>query len=142
MGRDLTLHLYLLALTGIVLAAAVTALPTRGRSGFDAGLRPRPRAGARPPQLERVERTVTLGVANAYDFHARLRPLLRECAAARLATARGIDLDSPGGREAVGEESWALLRPDREPPANRFTPGPDEQDLRRLVQFLETLGRD
>jgi hypothetical protein len=138
-SRQLTLHLYVLALAGLLMIAIVAALPSRGRSAFEAALRRPPPDERRPPQLERVERTVTLGVANSFDFHARLRPLLREVAAARLATARGIELDSPAGRAAVGEEAWELLRPDREPPADRFTAGPDERRLRRLVEFLETL---
>jgi hypothetical protein len=138
-GRQLVLQLYLLALTGLLMVAIVGALPARGRSAFEAALR-RPQAEERrPPQLERVERTVTLGVATSFDFHARLRPLLREVAAARLATARGVELDSPAGRAALGEDTWELLRPDREPPADRYAPGPDEQRLRGLVEFLETL---
>src|SRR5581483_11199810 len=137
--RRLVLHLYLLAGTALVLGAAVGALPRRGRSAFDAALeRPVPEA-ARPPQLARVERAVTLGVGNALDFHARLRPLLRDVAAARLAAAGGVELDSPAGRAALGEEAWELLRPDREPPVDRFGRGVDESRLRRVVATLEAL---
>lgn len=138
-SRTLLVHAYVLVLAGLVLAALVAALPTARSSAFDAALRrPRPQE-ARPPQLERVERNVTLGVANAFDFHLRLRPLLRDAAAARLAAARGVDLDGPAGRAAVGEEAWELLRPDREPPDDRFAAGIPEQRLRRLVDVLETL---
>jgi hypothetical protein len=136
-GRELALHLYLLALGGLVMLAAVAALPSRARSGFDAALGRQPPEPRRPPQLERTERTVTLGVANSFDLHARLRPLLREIAAARLAR-RGIELDSPRGREALGEDAWELLRPDRPVPHDRFAAGVEEQRLRRLVEFLET----
>jgi hypothetical protein len=136
-GRQTALHLYLLALAGLVMAAAVAALPARQRSAFDAALRRPARESRRPPELERTERTVTLGIANAFDLHARLRPLLREVATARLA-ARGIELDSARGRAAVGEEAWALLRADREPPQDRFEAGIDEQQLRRLLDLLES----
>jgi hypothetical protein len=136
-GRQTALHLYLLALCGLVLAAAVAALPARERSRFDAGLARAAQEPRRPPQLERTERAVTLGVANSYDLHARLRPLLREVATARLA-ARGIELDSERGRAAVGSDAWELLRPDREPPEDRFAGGIDRQQLRRLLDFLET----
>jgi len=114
------------------------ALPVR-RSAFERALRRQPPEDARPPQLERVERGVTLGVSLAYDYHARLRPLLREVAAARLALSRGIDLDSPAGRAALGEEAWELLRADREPPEDRFGPGVDRGALARLVATLERL---
>jgi hypothetical protein len=138
-SRELTLHLYLLCVTALVLAAALGALPARGGSAFDRALRrPEPQSG-RPPQLERVERATTLGVSNASDLHARLRPLLREAAAARLAASRGIELDSPAGRAAVGEDAWELLRTDHEPPDDRFGPGVDEAVLRRVVAILETL---
>jgi hypothetical protein len=139
LSRELTLHLYLLCLTALVLAAALGALPPRGRSVFDAALRRPEPLSQRPPQLERVERATMLGVANASDLHSRLRPLLREAAAARLAAGRGVELDSPAGRAALGEEAWELLRPDREPPDDRFARGVDEALLRRVVAILETL---
>jgi hypothetical protein len=138
-GRELALHLYLLCVTALLLAAAVGALPARRRSSFDAALWRPVRPDARPPELDRAERTVALGIGSAFDLHGRLRPLLREAAAARLANARGIDLDSPAGRAAVGEEAWELLRPDRPPPDDRFAPGVDEAELRRLLAILETL---
>jgi hypothetical protein len=142
-SRQLALHLYLVMVAGIVLAAAVgatrAALPAPGRSAFDEALRRREPEQRRPAQLERIERAVTLGTTTAFDFHARLRPLLREVAAARLARARGVDLDSPAGRAALGDDAWELLRPDREPPDDRFGPGLDPHRLRRLVALLETL---
>jgi len=141
-GRDLAFHLYLLVLAGLAMLGAARAtgraLPVR-RSAFERALRRQPPEDARPPQLERVERGVTLGVSLAYDYHARLRPLLREVAAARLALSRGIDLDSPAGRAALGEEAWELLRADREPPEDRFGPGVDRGALARLVATLERL---
>jgi hypothetical protein len=135
----LAVRVYVLALTALVLAGALAALPARGRSAFDAALRRPPRQQTRPPQLERMERAVTLGVGGTYDFHARLRPLLREIAAARLATARGVELDTDAGRAPLGEDAWELLRPDRPPPEDRFARGVDEQRLRRLVAILEDL---
>ncbi|HET7045571.1 MAG TPA: hypothetical protein VFI37_12030 [Gaiellaceae bacterium] len=143
LGRDLALHLYLLVLCGILLLATLratrAALPERDRSRFEQALRREPPGDERPPQLERVERGVTLGVSLAQDFHVRLRPLLREAARARLAVSRGVDLDSPAGRAALGEEAWELLRPDREPPTDRFGPGLDPARLARLVDEIESL---
>jgi len=142
-GTEAVLHLYLLFLAAVVMLGAVgatqAAAPARKRSAFDAALRRGPRGDARPPELERMERGVTLGVAHAFDFHARLRPLLRDIAAARLALSRGIDLDTPAGRAALGEEAWELLRPDRPAPDDRFGPGVPADRLRALVDSLETL---
>ena len=142
-SRELALHLYLLALGAIVMLGAVAAtraaVPERRRSAFDAALRHRPPADARPPQLERLERAVTLGVAGAFDFHARLRAVLRDVAVTRLAVERGIDLDSPAGRAALGDEAWELLRPDREPPDDRFAAGISPARLRALLDRLESL---
>jgi hypothetical protein len=142
-GRELALHVYLLVVGGLVMLATLratrAALPERRRSRFEQALHRPPPGDERPPQLDRVERGVTLGVSLAQDFHVRLRPLLRDAARARLAVARGVDLDSAAGRAAVGEDAWELLRPDREAPEDRFGPGVDRGTLARLVDTLERL---
>jgi len=142
-GRETAFHVWLLVVCGVLMLATLratrAALPERGRSRFELALHRAPPPDERPPQLERVERGVTLGVSLAQDFHARLRPLLRDAARARLAVTRGVDLDSPAGRAALGEEAWELLRPDREPPEDRFGPGVDRRELARLVDTLERL---
>lgn len=141
--NSLVLHVYLLVLGALVmlgaLAATRAAAPARGRSPFERALHRTPPPDERPPQLARVERGVTLGVAHAFELHARLRPQLREVAEARLALRRGVALDSPAGRAALGEDAWELLRPEREPPDDRFSPGIDADGLRRLVERLENL---
>ena len=140
---ELVLHVYLLVLGALVmlgaLAATRAAAPPRVRSPFEAALRREPPRAERPPQLARVERGVALGVAAAFELHARLRPQLREIAEARLAVHRGVELDSPAGRAAVGEEAWELLQPEREAPEDRFAPGIPAERLRRLVETLENL---
>lgn len=142
-GRELAVHLYLLAVAAIVLAGTVSGIGGGARrprrSAFDEALHRRPAAEERPPQLERVERAVVLGVSSAFDFHARLRPVLREVATARLARFRGVELDSDAGRAAVGEDAWELLGPDRPPPDDRYASGVDARRLRDLVDMLETL---
>lgn len=141
--EGLVLHVYVLVLGGLVmlgaLAATRAAAPARGRSPFERALHRLPPADERPPQLARVERGVTLGVAHAFELHQRLRPQLREIAEARLAVRRGLALDSPAARAALGEEAWELLRPEREPPEDRFAPGIDAERLRRIVERLENL---
>ena len=60
-----------------------------------------------------------------YDLHYRLRPTLRETAAGLLAVRRGIELDREPdrGARALGDETWQLVRPDREPPDDRAAAG-------------------
>ena len=72
-----------------VVAAAGDAIPRRLRSEFDCGAR---RVGATAdrqlPEIEKLEREVTLATASAYDLHFRLLPHLREIAQARARTRR------------------------------------------------------
>ena len=84
-GRaEVVLRLYLLALAGFALGTLLlrlrAALPERGVSPVDAALGRRPPARQRIPELERLEREVTLGQATAFDLHFRLRPTLRRIA--------------------------------------------------------------
>ena len=77
----------------------------------------RPEPAGPVPQLAKVEREVTLAIGNAYDFHSRLLPHLREIAGARL-ERRG----QRPGPDTLGRW-WELLRPDRPEPSERFAPG-------------------
>lgn len=141
----LILRVYLLALAAVALAHLVRlvrgALPAATGSAFEAGLRRRPRRPERLPELERVEREVSLGLATAFDLHYRLRPSLRRTARELLASRRGIDLDtSPeAARRALGDQTWEIVRPDREPPRERFAAGLDLASLRTVVASLEAL---
>ena len=126
------------AALGATAVAAYRPLPSRSR--FEE-LQRLPRAREpRPAELERLERGVDLGLARAEDFHVLLRPALRGIAATLLA-ARGLDLDrdSKRVRELLGEESWDLLRPERERPSDPFERGVEPAHLRRLVEDLERL---
>jgi hypothetical protein len=145
-GRiDLELRIYALLVAGIALLAALGALrrayPPPERSLVDEALERPEHEEERLPQLARLEREVTLGVASTYDLHFRLRPTLRETAAALLAVRRGIDLDRQPerARRALGEETWDLVRPDLPPPADRLARGVDPERLARVVDTLEAL---
>ena len=117
------------------------SLPARGASPVDLALARRPRAVKRVPELEKIEREVTLGLTTAFDLHFRLRPTLRRIASELLHARRGIDLDaSPdAARRALGDETWELVREDREPPHDRFGRGLDLDSLRRVVVSLEAI---
>jgi hypothetical protein len=146
-GRtELILHVYVLALATFALGHLIrtvrASLPAAaGASPFDAALRRRPRRPERLPELERVEREVALGLATAFDLHFRLRPSLRRTAGELLASRRGIELDEApnAARRALGDETWELVRPDREPPIDRFAPGLDIAALRRVISTLERI---
>jgi uncharacterized protein (DUF1501 family) len=133
-ARNVTLHVYVFLVGGLVMlgvvAAAGDAVPRRLRSDFDAALNEKaPRAGALP-ELEKLEREVTLGTASAYDLHYRLLPHLRAIAQARLERS-----GREPGPDTLGRW-WELLRPDRQPPENRLAKGINPADLRDLVADL------
>jgi hypothetical protein len=141
-GRfELELDVYILAVGGLALLEVVlatrSAYPREGNSALAAALEREPVELRRPPEIERLERELTLATASAFDFHARLRPALREIAATRLAV-RGRRLDDEG-EEVLGEELWELVRPDRAPPTDRHAPGVPPDVLRRAVERLEAL---
>jgi hypothetical protein len=145
-GRSgLAVHVYVLVLAafglGRLLVALRAALPARTPSPFDAALRTRPRRVQRIPELERMEREVSLSLQTAFDLHYRLRPRLRRTAAELLSARRGIDLDaSPdAARRVLGEEVWEIVRGDRQPPRDRLDPGLDIGSLRLAVAALERL---
>jgi hypothetical protein len=132
--RNVTLHAYVFLVGGLlmlgVVAAAGDAVPRRRRSELDAALAAGKPREKRLPEVEKLEREVTLATSSAYDLHYRLLPQLREIAQARL--ERGGRAMSP---DTLGRW-WELLRPDRPPPEDRFEKGITETELRALVQDL------
>ena len=145
-GRaEVVVRVYLLLLAAFVLAQLLarlrSSLPEPGTSPVDAALRRRAPRVERLGELERIEREVTLGLTTSFDLHFRLRPTLRRIASELLRARRGIDLDgSPApAKRALGEETWELVREDREPPLDRFGPGIELDKLRTVVVSLEAL---
>jgi len=136
--RGAVLKLYVFALGALAMLALVAALgdmvPRRRSSPLEAALAAAPPPDQPLPQLERAQREVTLACTAAFDLHRTLLPQLREIAAARL---------EPTGR-APGPDTlgrwWGLLRPECEPPADRFSPGIRLDELRALVRDLERIG--
>ncbi len=135
--RSLALHLYVLFIGGlaliVVLSGIGAAAPRARRSDLRRALGEKPGRTRTVPQLAKVEREVTLGIGNAYDFHTRLLPHLREIAECRL--ERQGRRPSP---ETLGKW-WELLRPDRPEPTERFASGIKQSDLRALVSDLEKI---
>ena len=135
--RSTVAHAYVLVvgviLVRIAIASVGDALPGRGRSPFDEALQPPTPPEDRLPELERVQREVTLATVTAYDLHLRLLPALREIATTRLERSGRTP-----GPETLGRW-WELLRPDRAPPEERFVRGINAERLRALIAMLETL---
>ena len=143
--RGLVFEVFLLVVGGLVLETLVRATaiaqPAGPRSEFEKALRRRRPPGSRIEALARLEDQVSLAVASALDLHARLLPVLREAAGELLLTRRGIDLEvqPEAAREVLGDDAWALLRPDLEPPANRFGKGISPAKIRALVEAVEAI---
>jgi hypothetical protein len=132
--RDTVIRAYVFVIGALVMLVLVTAagdaFPRKRRSPFERALADPPRPAAKVPDLERVEREVTLAIGSAHDLHTRLLPHLREIAQLRLARS-GRRLD-----EHTAGEWWELLRPDREPPEDKFASGIKLEDLRRCLDDL------
>jgi hypothetical protein len=141
--RTRLLDLYVLFLAGLFMFGFVQATRKVGEaraSIFDRALRRRRPPSRRPASLAKLEREVSIAAVTAFDFHARLRPTLREIAAYRLAN-RGVVLDSgsPAVRAALGDELWELLRPDRRPPDDRYAAGLPLARVRAVLDALEKI---
>jgi hypothetical protein len=132
--RNVTLHAYVFVVGALlmlgVVAAAGDAIPHRLRSEFDAALAETSRPQKKLPEIEKLEREVTLATASAYDLHFRLLPHLREIAQARVERAGRTP-----GPDTLGRW-WELLRPDRPAPEDRFAKGITQAELRDLVNDL------
>jgi hypothetical protein len=109
-------------------------------STYERSLRPPPsREVTRPTSLTRLERIVELAAVNAFDLHMRLRPRLRTIAEHRLASRRGLRVDSPEAHELLGEELAELLRPERPRPEDPFAPGMPLDRQRAALERLERI---
>jgi hypothetical protein len=145
-GREaLELDVFVLVEGALAVLSAVLAtrqaFPLEKGSAIAEALQREPRRAARPPARERTARLLTIATTTAFDLHFRLRPVLREVAEQRLADRQGLRLDSgdPRVREALGEELWEVVRPDRETPDVRFARGLEPAAIRRVIERLEAL---
>jgi hypothetical protein len=143
--RQRVLDGYVLFVGSLLLLGLVRATSRAGAaedaSLYERALRRRERRAERPRDLAKLEREVALAAGTSFDVHFRLRPVLREIAAHRLAMRHGADLDrgSAEVRAALGEELWELVRPEREPPDDRFGPGLPLGRLRGMLERLERI---
>jgi hypothetical protein len=128
----------------VVCAAALVVVLRALRSAYPPERPLRPRAGSRagrrrrPPELDRVEREVALGVAGAFELHFRLAPRLRAIAGGLLLARRRISLDDEpeAARAVLGAATWELVRANRPPPEDRLGRGIPQAELIRTVDIL------
>jgi hypothetical protein len=140
----LEVHVWLLVVLGIAFIAfvgLVAAAYPRSASPFDTSLVRQPARLERPSSLVRLEREVSMAGTAAFDVHLRLRPTVTELATELLSARRGIDLrsDPASARAVLGEDTWELVRPDREAPTERHAPGIDEAGLEQVLTALERI---
>ncbi|HZG48987.1 MAG TPA: hypothetical protein VEY90_05660 [Thermoleophilaceae bacterium] len=139
----MTAEIALVIVAGVGAGAWLVALAGRlpaNANVFESALRPPVAGDPHPAQLVRLERVVTWSSASALDAHNRLRPVLTEIAAARLAR-RGLNLEREPAeaRRLLGATTWELLRPDRPPPRDRGEPGLEARELEQILDALEEL---
>ena len=142
-SRETTLAGYAIVVAAIGMAALTRAMRESrfdNASAFEQHLTRERVPPTRPNELIRVERDLLLGTENAGHFHARLLPLLRGAAAARLSD-HGVDLarQPDAARRLLGDELWTFVRPDREEPDDLYSSGPSIRVVRRLVERIEAL---
>ncbi|HEV2592202.1 MAG TPA: hypothetical protein VGU02_09950 [Gaiellaceae bacterium] len=132
--RSIVIRAYIFVVGALVMlvlvAAAGDAFPRRRRSDFDRALAAAEVPTPKVNELERAQREVTLALGSAHDLHFKLIPHLREIAQARLERAGRRPSEETLGRW------WELLRPDREPPVDRFETGIKLAELRECLDDL------
>ena len=142
--RGLAVDVYLLVLGALALAVLLRETgrlaPPLGTSELELALRRHPAPDERPPELARLEREVEMARQTTFDAYYRLRPVLREIARYRLAR-RGVDLDAPtrSAEHLLGDDAWALVRPDLPRPSHHFAAGIPLVQIERAVRSLEEL---
>jgi hypothetical protein len=143
-GRAVEAYVLLLGCLGVALLAQATtrSFPAPAPSRLAAALARQQRKETSVPELERIERELEMAIESAYDSYYRLRPILRDIAADRLARS-AVRLDEAGGRaeELLGPDAWSIVRPDLQPPSNHHAPGLRLPAIERALDALEGLSR-
>jgi hypothetical protein len=135
--------------TGLLAAAALAAV-----AGLLAARLRIPAPSRRPPPpppehdddaefaaYRRIEGALGHARVSRRHFDRTARPLLQRLLAALLADRRRLDMgkDTGAAREALGEDLWPLLDPERPASEDSRPPGVSQQTLARIVDRLEDL---
>ena len=141
---SVALHIYVVVVGVMFLWLAVGVLSRMYRSSdaleLDIALRRKPSEPRRPLQLEEIEQDVRFAGYTAPDYDRRLRPVLRELAADRLATNHHINAasEAEAARSRLGEPLWQAAFGEQRS-VDREAPGPSLATLRSLIEALESL---
>ena len=140
LGLGARIYALVLCMTALVLAliALRRAFPSETplRESRRALSRPRP-----PASLARIEHEAALAVASSFELHYRFAPRLRSIAAGLLMSRKRISLAAQpaAARDALGDPTWELVRPDRPAPEDRLARGLTMHELERAVDSLESV---
>jgi hypothetical protein len=128
----------LLAVGGLGLVAAVRAAQTALPPARPTTRRQPATPPDGPADLRRLERQSLLAETSGLDAH-RLRMMLREVAAHRLAGNHAVDLeaDPAAAERLLGPELWAAVGREPGRPADRDGPRLHPGELARLLDALE-----
>ena len=123
----------------VLLAFVIGRTDERSPSAFDAAIRaPSPPAFDEPPSLTSA-RWLVVNATTAGGLHFRVRPALAELTESRLRDRHGIDLSHPRAPDLLGDELWAIVRPDSPEPADRMAAGLSPAMFRTVLDRLESL---
>ena len=128
----------------LLVQAVRVATSAPGPFPFDQALyQPPEREIPRAREPDRIAFEVGAATHRALELHYSFRRRLRRLAADRLAAEHGVDLDADrdAARSLLGAQAWDLLRPDHEPPEDRFGPGMPVEDITKIVTAVEDLSR-
>ena len=130
-----------LAVAPVLVAAWALRALRRWLPPHGLGARDRRRPATLSGDLERLQRMVA-AACHAGEVHWRLRPVVREVAAAGLRRRRvDLDADPIAARALLSPRTWELVRPDRPRPHDSFAPGLGRDELRAVLDDLEALMR-
>ena len=128
-------------LLSLRLISTVLAAAYRGGATFEVGRRQR--TAKQPPNwpadLFEMQDRVSLATVSEFDYETRLRPLIRELAAQRLANRWNVDLSRQPEQSRIhlGDELWNAIDGGDEHVGRRDVPGPSPARIGALIEGLE-----
>ncbi len=144
-NRAAVIDVYLLAVAGVLSLGFVRFARflrrTTPPSPFEAAIARSVSSRGADDDAFTLDREIELSRMDAFHFHVRMRPILRDIAAHVLRIRYGVELDREPerARELLPADVWDVVRPDRPPPNERLARGPSLAEQRRWLDGLEKL---
>ena len=94
-----------------------------------------------PADLFEMQDRVSLATVSEFDYDTRLRSVVRELAAQRLASRWNIDLSRQPelSKSHLGDELWNAIHGGEEHVGRRDLPGPSPARVRAMIEGLEKI---